>query len=332
MWNQNLSAEKTNSPKGIFFSSALKGQARAIVYQQKQLSRRLKQLKKPKQSFGRIGNLEVCLATKKKEVKKAQRLRYKVFYKEMSAIPNTQTKMKRRDIDSYDKVCDHLLVLDHNARSRKYPFAPKTKIVGTYRMLTAEKARLNGGFYTQSEYDIAPLIKSKEKTHKFLELGRSCVLKSHRSKRTLELLWRGLWSYINQHQADVIIGCASFEGVDPKEHALALSFLYHYARAPQEWRIKAHAHHNVNMNMLPSSEIDMKKALKAMPPLIKGYLRLGAYVGEGAVIDRQFNTTDILIVLPVDLIKQRYINHFCARGLHQLKAANPANNRRHYHK
>lgn len=276
------------------------------------LKARLLKKRKQLQSYGRMGNLEVRLASRKKEIKKAQRLRYKVFYKEMSAIPDIQTKMKRRDIDVFDKICDHLLVLDHEYNSSKYPFIPKSKVVATYRILTEEMAKLSGGFYTQNEFDIEPLLARHKMTHKFLELGRSCVLKPYRSKRSVELLWRGLWAYIQENQANAIIGCASFEGIDPKEHALALSFLHHHASAPDEWKVKAHKNRYVNMNLMPKEDIDMKAVLKAMPPLIKGYLRLGAYIGEGAVIDHQFGTTDVMIIMPTENISDRYINHFSA--------------------
>jgi len=268
--------------------------------------------KRKQQSYGRMGNLEVRLAARKKEIKKAQRLRYKVFYKEMSAIPDIQTKMKRRDIDVYDKICDHLLVLDHEYNGKSYPFVSKSKIVATYRILTEEIAKLSGGFYTQNEFDIEPLLARHSSTHKFLELGRSCVMKPYRSKRSVELLWRGLWAYIQENQANAIIGCASFQGIDPKEHGLALSFLHHHASAPNEWKVKAHDHRYVNMNIISKEQIDMKAALKVLPPLIKGYLRLGAYIGEGAVIDHQFGTTDVMIILPTENISDRYINHFSA--------------------
>ena len=318
IWNQHTleqSRQPLKRPLSGFLTNrlSLKGQARVLVRQQRNFKQKFKKNKKAVKTYGRIGNLEVRLASKKKEIKKAQRVRYNVFYKEMSAIPDTQTKLKRRDIDSYDKICDHLLVLDHNMPSRKYPFAPKTKIVGTYRILQAEQAAAHGGFYTSAEYDIAPLLARKAATHKFLELGRSCVLQSHRNKRSVELLWQGLWSYICDHQADVVIGCASFEGTDPKAHALALSYLHHNARAPKDWQVKAHAHHHIDMNMMPKEDIDLKKALKALPPLIKGYLRVGAYVGDGAVIDHQFGTTDIFIILPVEAIDARYMNHFDGR-------------------
>lgn len=276
------------------------------------ITSRLLKKRKQQKSYGHMGCLEVRLAARKKEIKKAQRLRYKVFYKEMSAIPDMQTKMKRRDIDVYDKICDHLLVLDHEYNSKSYPFASKSKIVATYRILTEEMAKLSGGFYSQSEFDIAPLLERHSSTHKFLELGRSCVMKPYRSKRSVELLWRGLWAYIQENQANAIIGCASLEGVDPQAHALALSFLHHHASAPEEWRVKARNSRYVNMNLMPKEKIDMKAALKALPPLIKGYLRLGAYIGEGAVIDHQFGTTDVMIILPTENISDRYINHFSA--------------------
>jgi putative hemolysin len=143
-----------------------------------------------------------------------------------------------------------------------------------------------------------------------MELGRSCVLKPYRNKRTLELLWQGVWSYVREHGVDVMVGCASFEGIDPSAHAMALSFLYHNALAPEEWRVRAHDHLRVDMNMLPPEAVNARAALKALPPLIKGYLRLGAYIGDGAVIDRQFGTTDVLIILPVEAIRTRYFAHF----------------------
>ncbi len=179
-------------------------------------------------------------------------------------------------------------------------------------MLRQEVAERGPGFYTQGEYDIAPLVRAKSPRYKFMELGRSCVLKPYRNKRSVELLWHGLWTYVREHKVDVMIGCASFEGTDPKEHAMALSFLHHHALADESWRCRAHKHLHVPMDMLPKDKVDMKAALKAMPPLIKGYLRLGAMIGDGAVIDRQFGTTDVLIILPVEKIDPRYFEHFGA--------------------
>ena len=262
----------------------------------------------PPKVYGRIGSLEVRLAHKRGEIRRAQRLRYKVFYEEMSAVPGALAMLSRRDEDAYDAVFDHLLVLDHGepANGRRWR---RAKVVGTYRMLRQEVAELYDGFYTQGEYDIAPLLQAKP-DYSFMELGRSCVLKPYRNKRTLELLWQGVWSYVREHGADVMIGCASFEGTDPSAHALALSFLHHSALAPEEWRVRAHDHLRVDMNMMPRESVNTRAALKALPPLIKGYLRVGAYVGDGAVIDHQFGTTDVFIIMPVEAIKSRYFAHF----------------------
>jgi len=264
----------------------------------------------PPKIYGKLGPLEVRLARKKSEIRRAQRLRYKVFYEEMSAVPGALAMLSRRDEDAYDAVFDHLLVIDRGDASDGRRWRP-SKVVGTYRMLRQDVAELNDGFYTQGEYDIAPLLAAKP-DYSFMELGRSCVLKPYRNKRTLELLWQGVWSYVREHGADVMIGCASFEGTDPTAHAEALNFLYHSALAPEDWRVRAHSHLRVDMNMLPRERVNARKALKALPPLIKGYLRLGAYVGDGAVIDHQFGTTDVFIIMPVESIKTRYFAHFGA--------------------
>jgi L-ornithine Nalpha-acyltransferase len=271
-------------------------------------------LRKPLKIYGKVGNLEVRLARSVSDIKKAQRLRFEVFYREMAAIADAWTAHKKRDEDEYDPICDHLLVIDKTPeRAAKRPWPRRSKVVGTYRVLLQEVAEKNQGFYTQGEYDIAPLIAKKRATHSFVELGRSCVLKQYRNRKSsVELLWQGLWTYIREHGANVMIGCASFPGTDPKEHALALSFLHHYSRAPAEWLVSAHPEFKVDMNLMPKEEIDAKAALKGMPPLIKGYLRLGAYVGDGAVVDKQFGTTDVLIILPVEVMDSRYFSHFGA--------------------
>jgi putative hemolysin len=254
----------------------------------------------PPKIYGRLGSLEVRLARKRSEIRHAQRLRYKVFYEEMSAVPSALAMLSRRDEDAYDAVFDHLLVIDRGdpGDGRRWR---RSKVVGTYRMMRQEVADLNDGFYTQGEYDIAPLLAAKP-DYSFMELGRSCVLKPYRNKRTLELLWQGVWSYVREHGADVMIGCASFEGTDPSAHAEALSFLHHTALAPEDWRVRAHQHLRVDMNMMPREAVNVRAAMKALPPLIKGYLRVGAYVGDGAVIDHQFGTTDVFVIMPVEAI------------------------------
>jgi putative hemolysin len=258
--------------------------------------------------LGRLGPLEVRLATTAKEIRRAQRLRFKVFYDEMSAVPNAAALLSRRDVDAYDAICDHILVLDHDVKPK--PFRkPKPKVVGTYRLLRQEIADRHGGFYTAGEYEIAPLLDAHPGL-RFLELGRSCVLKPYRNKRTVELLWHGVWSYVLHHRIDAMIGCASLEGTDPDKLALPLSFLHHHAAAPEPWRARALSARYVSMDRLSREAIDPKAALHALPPLVKGYLRVGATFGDGAVIDRQFNTTDVFVVLPVSAISRRYIDHF----------------------
>ena len=270
--------------------------------------------KLPPKVYGRIGDLEVRLAQGRKDILRAQRLRYEVFYEEMSATPSMIAGMRRLDQDPYDAICAHLLVVDRCAEARAQADAwartRRPHVVGTYRLLRQDIAERSLGFYTAGEYDIAALIAARSPRYRFMELGRSCVLRPYRTKRSVELLWHGLWTYVREHKVDVMIGCASFEGTDPEAHAMALSFLHHHALAPPEWRCRARDRLYVPMDRIPRHAIDTKAALKALPPLIKGYLRLGAFVGDGAVIDRQFGTTDVLIVLPVENIDPRYFGHF----------------------
>jgi putative hemolysin len=261
------------------------------------------------QTLGRIGTLEVRLAANAAEVRRAQKLRWRVFYEEMKAIADGASRLARRDIDAFDAICDHLVVIDHAVLERQ-PFGqPRPAIVGTYRLLRQDIADRHGGFYTTGEFDLSGLLQ-RHAGKRFLELGRSCVLPAYRNKRTVELLWHGIWSYVLTHGIDVMFGCASLEGTDPRAVSRELSFLHHNARPPAEWAAAALPARRVEMGRLSPDAIDMKKALHALPPLIKGYLRLGAYIGDGAVIDRQFNTIDVLIVLPVAAIHPRYIDHF----------------------
>lgn len=263
------------------------------------------------ESLGRIGSLEVRMARNFKEVKKAQRLRYEVFYEEMSAIADAQTQTTRRDADPFDAYCDHLLVVDHDTLKRNKLGRLKPEIVGTYRILRQEVADQHSGFYTASEYDVQKLIDANP-GKRFMELGRSCVLKPYRNKKTVELLWHGIWSYVLRHKIDVMIGCASIEGTNPDALADQLSFLHHNARAPEQWRVRAVEDRYVEMNRLPADKINAKEALRALPPLVKGYLRLGAFIGDGAVVDQQFGTTDVLIIMPVSELNARYVNYYGA--------------------
>lgn len=245
------------------------------------------------------------------EIAACQHLRYRVFYEELGAIPIGDMATTRMDVDSFDAICDHLVVVRRGAVSDKHAIVLRDgELIGTYRLLRQEVADANDGFYTQAEFDITPLVAAHPEM-RFLELGRSCVLKPHRTKPVVELLWQGIWNYVRAHDMQVMLGCASLEGTNPDDHALALSFLA-AAAAPPEWNVHAHPSQRVEMRRLPSSAINPRQALRHLPPLIKGYLRLGCYIGDGAVIDSQFNTIDVLIILPVSAIEPRYFAHFGA--------------------
>ena len=256
--------------------------------------------------LGRIGNLETRIARSVSEIDAAQAVRYRVFAEEMNATLSPDAVRRKRDIDAWDMVCDHLLVLDTSIEGDA-----EEQIVGTYRLLRQDVAAVSGGFYSQSEFDVDALI-ARHPDKRFMELGRSCVLPAYRTKRTVELLWQGNWAYSLKHGVDVMFGCASFHGIVPEEHALALSFLHHNVQAKDEWGVSARPELFRTMDLMPSEGIDTRKALSALPPLIKGYLRLGATVGDGAVVDHGFNTTDVLIVLPIGKISGRYLNYYGA--------------------
>ncbi len=253
--------------------------------------------------LGRLGSLEVRLARSVDEVKRAQKLRYRVFYEEMSAVANVRALVSGRDRDTYDRFCDHLLVLDHAGGT--------PEIVGTYRLLRQEVAERRKGFYSAGEFEVDRLV-ARHVDRSFLELGRSCVLKPYRTKRTVELLWHGIWSYVRQHGIDVMIGCASLEGTDTGRLAPHLALLHRHSPAPDVWRVPALPGRGVPLGRFSLGAADEMRVLRELPPLIKGYLRLGAYVCEEAVIDWQFGTTDVFLVLPLERINTRYINYYGA--------------------
>ncbi len=230
----------------------------------------------------------------------------------MASLPNARCKLLRRDIDAFDAGCDHLIVVDTQRLDIRPGRMPRPMVVGTYRLLRQDRARATG-FYTQGEFDIAPLV-ARHPGKRFLELGRSCVLKEYRTKKTVELLWHGIWAYVRHHRIDVMFGCASLEGTDPVALAGLLAYLREAAPATGEWAAGAHAARKVAMGEGAVLALDAKAALKRLPPLLKGYLRIGALIGDGAVIDRQFNTTDVLVVLPVSRIDPRYVDYYGAEG------------------
>jgi putative hemolysin len=258
-------------------------------------------------SLGRIGALELRLATQKREIRKAQKLRYKVFYEEGGAIADARSALTRRDLCAFDRICDHLIVIDHDFVNRFGRRKPR--VVGCYRLLRQEAAARHGGFYSASEFDVAPLL-ARHAGKRFLELGRSCVHKDWRSKRVLELLWRGIWTYVRHHRVDVMIGCASLPGADPAPHAATLAWLGAAAPAEEAWATRALPERRILIAQTDMPSLEPRQAMAKLPPLLKGYLRVGAKIGAEAVSDRQFGTTDVFIVMPVAEIDPRYISYF----------------------
>jgi len=254
-----------------------------------------------------FGSLEVRLAQSEAEVEAAQRLRYRVFYEEMSAEPSDEMRAEKRDFDKYDAFCDHVLVIDRDVIDEN----GKPAVVGTYRLLRGEVAAMHGGYYTSSEYDLSTMQHANRPGTRFLELGRSCVLKSYRSKgTTMQLLWKGIIAYDLHYSIDIMFGCGSFPGTDPDAIALQLSYLHHFHRAPEGHRVRARPELYVEMNRMPKEDIEPRAAIKSLPTLIKGYVRAGTYIGDGAVVDPQFGTTDVLIYFPVSRLSARFLSHF----------------------
>jgi len=253
------------------------------------------------------GALEVRLAETEHEVEQAQRLRFKVFYEEMSAVPSPQMRETARDFDKYDDVCDHLLVVDRDAHDED----GQPLVVGTYRLTRKKDADKVGGFYTSSEYDLTAMLKGLPADFKYLELGRSCILKSYRARPgTMQLLWKGLMAYVARFDIDLMFGCASLPGTDVAEMALPLSYLHHFHAMPEHLRVKAQPELYVEMNRLPKEAIDEREGIRSLPAMLKGYVRAGCCIGEGAVVDKQFGTTDVFIYFPLSGLDARYKSRF----------------------
>ncbi|TAN55601.1 MAG: GNAT family N-acetyltransferase [Magnetospirillum sp.] len=240
--------------------------------------------------------VEVRMARGPDEIEAAQRLRYRVFYEEMGAKACPRTRSSGLDQDDYDRVCDHLLA-----------FAGRD-VIGTYRLIRRSAAAQAGGFYSAAEFDIGPLVRHPGE---ILELGRSCVDANWRNRGVLNALWQGLAAYIAQHQITLLFGCASLPGTDTAALAPQLAYLKDHHLAPEELRAKALADRRAEAAI---AAYDSRRTLCSLPPLLKGYLRAGAWVGEGAVIDAQFNTTDVLVTLDTALLGERYLRTFGQKG------------------
>jgi putative hemolysin len=249
----------------------------------------------------RAGHLGVRLAETAEELDAVQALRYRVFYREMGARADAATVASERDRDRFDAVADHLLVVDHDLGEGAL------SVVGTYRLIRQPAAQRLGGFYSAGEYDIS-MLERFDGT--LLELGRSCTDPAYRSRAVMQLLWRGIAAYVFHYGVDLMFGCASLAGTDPDALAAELTYLATHHKAPPAIRPRALAARYVEMERCDPAGLDARRALTSLPPLIKGYLRLGGFVGDGAVIDRQFNTTDIAVVVQTDLVTEKYYRHY----------------------
>jgi L-ornithine Nalpha-acyltransferase len=249
----------------------------------------------------RAGNLGVRIAERREEIDAVQALRYRIFYDEMGATPAEEARLAQRDRDTFDTVADHLLVVDH-------AIGPGPEgVVGTYRLIQRPAAEALGRFYSADEYDIAPILHFPGR---LMELGRSCVDAAYRNRAVMQLLWRGIAAYVFRHQIDLMFGCASLPGTDPDRLAVELTYLYQNHLAPPALRPRALPGRYVEMRRVDPDSLDPRRAVAQLPPLIKGYLRLGGFVGDGAVIDSQFNTTDVAVVVKTDLVTDKYYRHY----------------------
>ena len=249
------------------------------------------------------GDFVIKLANKKSELKKAQALRYSIFYKEKKGKPTFPKKMMRLDYDKIDKFSDHLIVID---KMRK---GIKNKIVGTYRLIRGDVALSFGGFYTSSEFDLTNIL-NLYKHKQILELGRSCVHKDYRNGTTMNLLWKAIAEYIKLYDIKVLLGCASFPGTDIQEFSTELSYLRSNFSLPEKISVKSLVNNNYpHCNKNNINETDLRTFAK-LPPLIKGYLRVGGRVSDSFFVDYDFNTIDLCMVVQSENIDEKYKNKF----------------------
>ena len=246
-----------------------------------------------------VDNFVIKIAEKKSELRKAQALRYSVFYKEKKAIPTISKKIFRLDYDKVDKFADHLIVIDKNRKGTK------NKIVGTYRLLRGEIAACSGGFYTSSEFDLSKILNSY-KNNQILELGRSCVHQDYRNGTIMNLLWKAIAEYVKLYDIKILLGCASFHGTDVMKHTNELSYLRKNFSLPDEFSVKS-----LGTKICPSyteinSNINDLRTFVKLPPLIKGYLRIGGRVSHDCFVDYKFNTIDLCVIVTTDNIDKKY--------------------------
>ncbi|WGW02961.1 GNAT family N-acetyltransferase [Tropicibacter oceani] len=228
-------------------------------------------------------SFSVRLAASEQEVHAAQRLRYQVFVQELGGDGPLVDHGAQLERDRFDPYFDHLLCMDRDRGDA---------VVGVYRLLRGDQARAAGQFYSEDEYDLTAL---RAGGRRLLELGRSCLHPDYRGGSAMFHLWQGLAGYVQQHRIDILFGVASFHGTDPAALAQPLSLLHHRHLAPPDLRVRSRAFQT--MDLIPEAQLDRRAAMVQVPALIKAYLRLGGFVGEGAFVDHGFNTTDICLVM-----------------------------------
>lgn len=245
------------------------------------------------------GRFTVRLAENEDDVAAAQRLRFRVFVEEMGAHVSDEDRALRRERDRFDPYYDHLLLIDNEATGD-----PDTRgVVGAYRLMLGSAAKRGIGYYGAQEYDLHLLDDQRQEV---LELGRSCVDREHRGGAGMHLLWTALGQYVAEHDVGILFGVASFHGDDPAPLSQALSYLHHFHLAPPDLRVKALPHSFAPMDLLPKDQVDRIEALRQTPALIKAYMRLGGFVGEGAFVDHEFNTVDVCLLMDTTRMVQRY--------------------------
>jgi putative hemolysin len=249
-------------------------------------------------------DFQITLAKGHADLRAAQRLRYEVFVEELGGAGAGVDHDQRLEADAFDPFFDHLMLLDRNRM-------PEDQVVGVYRLLRADQADGVGQFYSEDEYDLSVL---KASGRKLLELGRSCLHRDYRGGTAMFELWSGLAAYVARHEIEILFGVASFHGTDPAILAQPLSLLHHAYRAPPELRVTSRVFQT--MDLIPRAHIDRRAAMVGTPPLIKAYLRLGGFVGEGAFIDHAFNTTDVCLVMDTARLNDRQRQIYAKAGDH----------------
>jgi len=229
------------------------------------------------------------LAADARDLRAAQRLRYIVFIEELGGDGALVDHANRLEMDEFDPVFDHLLLIDTRREA-----AALDDVVGVYRLLPGDRAAAHGRFYSETEYDLTAL---KRSGRRLLELGRSCVHPDYRGGTAMFHLWNGLADYVLERGIEVLFGVASFHGTDAAALAMPLAYLHHNHLAPESLRVRARPEHFQAMDLVPADRVDRRAAMVATPALIKAYLRLGGFVGEGAWIDVPFNTTDVCLLM-----------------------------------